>query len=232
MGPQPSTAAGDGVDLVDEDDRWTVGPGPFEEAADVAGRLAHPLAQDVGAGDRVEGAASLGGEDLGDGGLPRAGWTSEQQPTRRVDAEAARRLRVLDHGLELLQLGLHGWGQDQRVPRPVLDRRPVLPSMAFDGGEEVLGTDLQVLAGLLGLPEHLEGGAVDDLGDGRRRHPLGAPDELVEVNLHCRRAVVELGLEDGASGLGVGQVDAHVAVEAAGADDGRVEAFEGVGGSQ
>ena len=64
--------------------------------------------------------------------------------------------------------------------------------------------------------------------DRRRRHALGAAHELVEVDVRRGRAVVELGLEDRAAGLRVGQVDPDVAVEAAGPDHRGVEVLDRV----
>ena len=107
-----AAAAGDRVDLVDEDDRGPVLARALEQPADVALGLADPLAHHVGAGDRVEGRARLRGEHLRDRRLAGAGRAGEQEPGRRLDAEAPRRLRVLDHRLELLQLRLDRGRQD------------------------------------------------------------------------------------------------------------------------
>jgi hypothetical protein len=97
-----ATPAGDRVDLVDEDDRRPVLAGALEELSDVLLRLADPLAHHVRPGDRIERRAGLRGQHLRDRRLAGAGRPREQQPRGRVDAEAARRVGVLDDGLQLL----------------------------------------------------------------------------------------------------------------------------------
>src|SRR3954467_10053602 len=132
---QVAAAAGDGVDLVDEDDRWAVLPGALAPLADVPLRLADPFAGHVGAGDRVEGRSRLRGQDLGDRRLSRSRRAREEKSGRWLDADPPRRLRIFDHALELLQLSLDRSGQDQRFPRPVLHGRSILATVALDGSE-------------------------------------------------------------------------------------------------
>jgi hypothetical protein len=102
-------------------------------------------------------------------------------------------------------------GAGRPNPGPVLDGGPVFTTVPFHGGQQVLRTHLQVRAGLLGLPEHLEGGAVDDPVDWTPAScpPSGGRPRRVVIG--GGRTVLELGQQDAATGLGVGKVDAHVA---------------------
>src|SRR6185436_7162615 len=74
-----AAAAGDRVDLVDEDDRRTVLARPVEELPDVALRFTHPLADHVGSGDGIEGRPRLCRQNLCDGRLAGARRAGEEE---------------------------------------------------------------------------------------------------------------------------------------------------------
>ena len=151
-------------------------------------RLPDPLAHDVRAGHGIERAARLRRQHLRDRRLAGARRAGQQQTGRRVDAEAPSRLGILDDRLQLLELRLDGGRQDERVPRPVLDRRTVLCRRDASTARircSVPSSSCRPVCG--GLAEHLQRRRVDDLLDRRGRHALGAADQLVEVDVRRAR---------------------------------------------
>ena len=170
--------AGDGVDLVDEDDRRSVLPRSFEQLADIAFGLPDPLADHVSAGDGIERRLRLRGEDFRHRRLAGSRRPGEQQACGGLDPKALYRFGILDHPLQLLELCLDGGVQDQRVPRPVLDGRPVGAAVAFYSRQKLSGIDENLVSALRSSPERLKGGRVDDLGDRGGGHALGARHEL------------------------------------------------------
>jgi hypothetical protein len=98
----------------------------------------------------------------------------------------------------------------------VLDHRAVLAAERLDGGEEVLRVQQQLAPDAGRLLEHIERGRVDDLRDRGPASCLRPAHELGEVDVRRHGTLVELGLENRLARRGVREVDADVAVEAAG----------------
>jgi hypothetical protein len=65
--------------------------------------------------------------------LPVPGRPRQQQAGGGLDPEPARRLGILNDRLQLFELSLRRLGQDERVPRPVLDQRAILAAERLDG---------------------------------------------------------------------------------------------------
>src|SRR5829696_5065276 len=225
-----AATAGERIDLVNEDDRGAVLPGALEELADLALGLTDPFAHHIGAGDWVEGASGLGREDLRHAGLARPRGPGEQKPGGRVHTEPRRPFRILDNRLQLLQLGLDVLGEDQRVPAPVLDHRPILAAMSLERLEQVIAGHLQVLPRTGCLPEDIQRRRVDHLFDRSGRHPLGSPDELLDLDPGRCGAIVELSADDRFSRGVVREVDPYVPIEPTRPDHGWIQVLDRVGG--
>src|SRR5208283_2179887 len=89
-------ARGDGVDLVDEHDRRGGLTGLLEDHPDGLLALADPLAHHFGAFHRDEVRLALRRRGLREEGLPDTGRAVEEDAARRLDADVAVDLRVLN----------------------------------------------------------------------------------------------------------------------------------------
>src|SRR5205823_12079154 len=90
--------------------------------------------------------------------------------------------------------------------------------------EVVVGDHVAALAG------GQQGGLVHQVGQVGAGEAGGAPGHDVEVDLLGQRLALGVDVEDGLAALEVGPVDDDLAVEAAGAEQGRVEDVGPVGG--
>ena len=96
----------------------------------------------------------------------------------------------------------------------MLDGWSILAAVAVQRGKQLRGVDEDLLAALGRRPECLQGGGVDDLGDRSGCHAFRPSNRFLQIEVGCRGALVELGLEDRATGGSVGKVDAYVPIEA------------------
>jgi len=102
---------GDGVDLVDEDDRGFALGREFEEVPDESGALADELPDQLGARHLDERGVGLVCDRLRQHRLPGSGRAVQQHPRRRVDADLREHLGVGER---------------------LLDRLPNLPDLVVD----------------------------------------------------------------------------------------------------
>ena len=107
-----AAVAADGVDLVHEDDAGGVLLGLLEEVAHAAGADADEHLDEVRAGDREEGHASLARDRAREERLTRAGRAVEEDALGDAGAERLELLGVLEELLDLVELldGLVGAG--------------------------------------------------------------------------------------------------------------------------
>ena len=77
-----------------------------------------------------------------------------------------------------------------------------------------------------------QGGLVDDVGQLRAAGAAGGPADGVEIDVRLHLHVLGVHLEDGDAALQVGKLDGDAPVEAAGAQEGLVQAFGAVGRGQ
>ena len=124
-----ATVPANGVDLVDENDRWGVRLGLLEQVAHPAGAHANEHLHELGSGDGVERHVGLPGDRPGDQGLAR--------PRRPVQENALWDLGP--HRPELL-----------RLLEELLDLFELLDSL-IDAGDVIEGDRLQILGDLLRL---------------------------------------------------------------------------------
>mmetsp|Transcript_11410 Transcript_11410/g.38914 ORF Transcript_11410/g.38914 Transcript_11410/m.38914 type:complete len:440 (+) Transcript_11410:277-1596(+) len=84
---------------------------------------------------------------------------------------------------------------------------------------------------LLLLPARRDDGRlVEQVGEARAAHAGGARSDSIELHVRSERLVTRVHLEDGQAALAVGEVHGHAAVEAARAEERRVEHVGTVGG--
>src|SRR5690606_26681957 len=99
-----ATGTAEGVQLVDEDDRWCLGAGLLEQVADPCGADTDEHFDELRAGDGEEGYPGLAGHGLGQQGLAGAGWANQQDALGHAPTESAIALGVLEEVDDFLQL--------------------------------------------------------------------------------------------------------------------------------